>query len=505
MSLWQDVVTAALVGTRQSLMLTLPDNQLGELLSRLDSSDPEGFLLGAAAAIALYQRAGHLPVTDNQPLPTPCEPDDLPTCSPRAEQHLALMLKGEHAELLEWLIAASEAGLRVPDRYLPDLLTLGKRHQLREAILPLLGKRGRWLAAQNSDWDYAVGKDAETIWQTGSRSARLLLLKRLRAEEPAGARERLAATWNEEGSEERAAFIATFQTNLSMDDEAFLEGVLDDRRKEVRRAAANLLARLPESGLCQRMTERVRPLLTLTQNGELAVDVTLPESGDKSMTRDGVEPKPTSGQGEKASCLLQMLAAVPPRIWCEAWGTTPAELVQIVSGNEWEQMLLEGWAIAAQRHQDTDWAEALLSVCSKFYGYLMPLNELIEGLCGVLPRKRREDLILSLMQSHSNLLNSSHPVFRVLRYSQHPWSVELSRAVLEGVRRHIDTSNNQYDWQFHSAVKEFARFMTPSLVHEASSGLPPVVKEGSSWAEAVDKFLAILQFRFEMIDALRNE
>lgn len=70
-SLWQDLVTAALVGTeRQSLTLTPPDNQVGELLCQLDSTDPEGTLLGAAGAIALYQRSGRLPTTDNQPLPT---------------------------------------------------------------------------------------------------------------------------------------------------------------------------------------------------------------------------------------------------------------------------------------------------------------------------------------------------------------------------------------------------------------------------------------------------
>ncbi len=126
MNLWQDVVTAALVGTEpKSLTLNLPDNQLGELLQKLNSTDPEGTLLGAAAAIALYQRAGLLPTTDISA--QPCEPDDKPCCSPRAGKHLALMLQGKHANLSpEWLAAAESALKRVPERYLPELLALGQ-------------------------------------------------------------------------------------------------------------------------------------------------------------------------------------------------------------------------------------------------------------------------------------------------------------------------------------------------------------------------------------------
>lgn len=502
---WQDVVTAALVGTqRQTLTLNPQDNQLGKLLRRLDSTDPEGALLGAAGAIALYQRAGRLPITDNQPLPTICEPDDLPGCSPRAGQQLALMLKGEHVEILpEWLATTAEVGKRVPERYLPELLALGQRHQLREAILPVLGKRGLWLAAQNPNWNYVVGEDEEVTWQIGSRAARLLLMQRLRALNPAAARERLAATWAEEGAEDRAAFLETLQTGLSMDDEPFLEEVLDDKTKKVRRAAANLLARLPKSQLCQRMTERVCRLLALTHTGDLSLDVSLPESDDKSMRRDGVELKPTDRQGEKSRCLLQMLAAVPPQIWCESWSTTPSQLVQIVSGNDWEPMLLEGWAIAAQRHQDTDWAEALLSVCHKFCAYLMPLPELIKGLRSVLPPQRWEAFILSLLQSDPNILNFLHPAFRMLHYGQHFWSAELTRVVLESVRCCLD-NNQQYDWQFRSVLQEFARYMSPCLVHEAIS-LSAVVKGKSGWAEAVDEFLAIVQFRHEMLQAIRGE
>src|SRR5437762_1943286 len=77
-------------------------------------------------------------------------------------------------------------------------------------------------------------------WETSPRAARELLLQQLRSTDPARAREQLAQTWETEGADERAAFLATFRTGLSLDDEPFLESALDDRSKVVRRTAADL-------------------------------------------------------------------------------------------------------------------------------------------------------------------------------------------------------------------------------------------------------------------------
>jgi hypothetical protein len=291
-----------------------------------------------------------------------------------------------------------------------------------------------------------------------------------------------------------------------MEDEPFLEAALDDRRKEVRSTASELLAKLSESRLCQRMIERVRPLLTLKQEGKkLHLEVTLPEFCDKGMTRDGVESKSGSGQGEKAAWLLQMLVTVPPKLWCQSWDTTPAQILQLGSGSEWNHLLPWAWAIAAVRHQDTEWAEAILVAMPKGrYPAFVEVDELMPELMEMLSQERREVLVRSLLPSNRVPLSSEHPGFYLLRFYRYPWSAELTRAVLNGVFCYID-SNNYYDWSWRSGLKEFACYMMPSLVDEAASGLSSVVKKGSVWAEAVDEFLAILKFRHEMLQALRGE
>jgi hypothetical protein len=417
-----------------------------------------------------------------------------------------MLLKERQKLLPEWLAAAAKAGKRAPDHCLPGLLELGRNSsKLRSAILPVLGKRGRWLAAKNPDWDYVVGEDIEKTWTTGSRAARQLLLQQLRTKEPLAARERLAAIWEQEKSEDRLALLIAFQTGLSMDDEPFLEAALDDRRKEVRHKAAELLAQLSESRLCQRMTQRVCSSLILKEKrNRLHIDFTQKEAGDEATTRDGIDSKqPPHLLGKNAWRLLQMVAAMPLPVWFQINGEPPLEWIQAAKRSEWDRTLVEGWAVAALRQRNPEWAEVLLSIHGNFNGYLVTQDKLIEGLIDALPPERRDAFFLKLLQSSSAPFDSKHPAFSLLCHYRYPWSAELTCAVIEGVRGYLTNTKNPYDWSLRSALKDFACYLTPSLIPELSASFAAVVPKESSWAsywiEAIDEFLALLNFRQDML------
>src|SRR5207245_1662427 len=97
-----------------------------------------------------------------------------------AAARLARILGGEQIRVLpEWLEAAAGHGRRVPSRLLPELLERGRSDRvLRPAIARAAGRRGVWLALQNTDWAYLVGSgddpggDAE-VWRTGTRQQRV--------------------------------------------------------------------------------------------------------------------------------------------------------------------------------------------------------------------------------------------------------------------------------------------------------------------------------------------
>ncbi|MFD0521244.1 DUF5691 domain-containing protein [Paractinoplanes durhamensis] len=264
------------------------------------------------AAIALTRRRAGLTPADASHAPIPAAPAETAPPLPEASGRRLIRILGEGVpggaqlaqELLaQWLAAAAARGGHVPPVVLPALLDAGRRNSLiRPALAQVAGRRGAWLAGMRADWRWlrdetvAVPPSSEVrsaeIWETGTVGERLGCLTELRAADPAGARELLAATWAQESSDDRARFVTALATGLSADDDAFLEQALDDRRKEVREAALDLLRTLPGSSLADRMAQRARATLRVEPH---RLAVTPPDDLDTAMRRDGVAATPRAG------------------------------------------------------------------------------------------------------------------------------------------------------------------------------------------------------------------
>lgn len=501
MSLWNEITNTALIGCeRKPLSFDPSEDKLGGLLAQLGQSDREGALLGAAAVVSLYGRAGSLPPKDARPLPEACEPDDAPRCGGRSAIHLGMMLLGEYQRLLpEWLAKVAAAGQRAPEELLPPLLELGRmQEELREAILTVLGARGRWLAALNPDWDYAAGGLDGTLWEAGGRERRLSFLAEMRRRDSARACELLASTWAQESPKDRADFLPVFECGLSLGDETFLESALDDRRKEVRRAAADLLTRLPESALRQRILERARPLLTFKLNRlkRKTIEVTLPEACDKAMQRDGVEPKSYfQGIGEKAWWLQQMLGVIPPQVWSRESGWTIRELIEVAERSDWKSVLIEGWSQAARLCQDVEWAEALLAETYK--------QDQAVYLFQVLPPARQEAFILQLLRNDPSL-HTSKPARSYVAACWRQWGGALSRAVMNSLLHHAATDRFKDGWLWSGFTDNIGCRLDPALIPETISRLTDATKPPAERAPAIEQFLNFIQFRYEMLKEINR-
>jgi hypothetical protein len=514
---FRELVKTALLGSeKQVLTLPPPGGPLNSALAQLDPADPEGALLGAAAMLSLYRTAGQMPATSTTPPPAPCPPDEQPQCSRRAAHHLAMMMEGHCTEVLpEWLRAAAAAGVRVPPLHLPALLNKGRAQaSLREDMLPVLGRRGYWLAAYNANWSYiqsAEEQDAEEVWQTGSAAARRLLLAHLRRTDPPRARAMLQTTRASEAAKDRAAFLEALRVGLSLDDELLLEGALDDRSKEVRRAAANLLASLPGSQLVQRMTARVQPLLVFQKGGLLkkaTLEVALPEECTKEMQRDGIEPKPPDKKhGEKAWWLVQMLGAVPPAFWCQQWGISAEDAVKIASKGEWKQTLLDGWAAATLRQHDAIWAEALLAGGGDWAGALLNLVGVPPAhLITILSAERGEQIILKMAPAAFETIQPMRQFMQYMRHYPFAWSEALSLTLLQNIQHKIAKKNRQSELYglSYELLDLFARRASTTVFEEASQFL---AERGDEWTihdNRIQKSLDILQFRHDMLEALQE-
>ncbi|XGW00582.1 MAG: DUF5691 domain-containing protein [Leptolyngbya sp. BL-A-14] len=508
---WQAIASAALLGTeRQPVQLPNVPGNLGNCLSQLRDRPNESALLSAVGLVSLHQRVGWLPEARSVIQVESCSSDDLPGCSPRAARCLQQMLEGQFPNLLsEWLENAAIARQRVPEMLLPLLLEKGRQQRdLRPAVLPVLGQRGRWLAAQNPDWHYAVALTTEADWETGTPSARLLYLHDLRSHNPDRARELLQSTWKQEAASDRAKFLETLRTGLSLADEPFLEDGLSDRSKDVRRVAVDLLASLPTSRLCQHVTEHACRYLSLERKGP-SLQVQLPDRLDETLIQRGFELKPLSSVsnkvGEKGWWLLQLLGATPLSTWTEQWQMSPQQIVKLAQAHEWQNVLLDGFALAAKRQENHEWLEKIIRV---WFAGQTAINRNValvdlgtEALVAALSGDRREALLIDLFQVSHRKINDSLTIW-LLRSSAQRWSVDLARLVLDGLEDHLNHTKtfSNSDWELRAVLKEFARFIPISLMSDVIQ-LRERLANDSPWMNSMNDLIALLEFRKEMAQA----
>jgi hypothetical protein len=463
---WERILRAALLGTeRQSdADAATGDDALDGAVAALEDRSAEERLLGTAALLDAWRRAGQRASRTAADPPEPAPGGEERIASPAAARVLRQLLSGSPAPLLaEWMALAGQAGVSIPHELLPAVLDFARGHAaVREDVGRVLGARGRWLAAQNPAWSFGGGvpENAAEGWETGTAEERVRILRDLRASHPAAALALLQTTWATDAPRDRAAFVEVLAMGLGMDDEPFLESLLDDKRKEVRVAAATLLATLPGSRLVRRMTDRLVPLLALhvpdgllarLRSGRTRIDVQLPAECDKAMRRDGIEPKPGYGFGEKAWWLHQMLAAVPPSFWTAHWGRSAAELLDAARASQEGDLLVRAWTEAAIQARDPEWAEALLRTGSDG-----KVGGALAGLAGALAPERLEPLVLARLRPGGLLVD--HTSGNMLDAARFAWSPALTRAVLAALPREIGPDR----YQLREWLRGLAMYMHPA-------------------------------------------
>ncbi|WP_330185296.1 DUF5691 domain-containing protein [Nocardia sp. NBC_01503] len=303
--------------------------------------------------------------------PAAADDDERLRLSSAAAARLAELLTDNSPFLDEWLAAADARDFRAPDALSSLLLERAKAlSQHREPLLRLAGARGRWLAAQHPGWRTLVRADAadESVWSHGRAAERRVWLAQLRRRDPIAARDALAGSWGTESGPGKAELLACFADGLSLMDEALLETALDDRRAEVRRLAADLLGRLPDSHFARRMTERAGAWLTFGQRlRRPELTTTGPGVLDDAARRDGVGDsfgytayRADGAPDLSAEWLHRVVAATPLRHWERVLGP-PEQAVRTAMTETMRGPIFAGWTDATLAQRDSSWAQALFA------------------------------------------------------------------------------------------------------------------------------------------------
>ena len=462
----------------------------------------EASLLDAAAVALTRRRAGVMPGAGHEPVPAAPEETDAPFPRP-AGIRLMRLLTGSvpggaqvAQELLaQWLSAAADRGGHVPPVTLPALLDAGRRNSIvRPALAQVAGRRGAWLAGRRADWRWLRDEAAPATamspegWETGTAGERLGLLTALRETDPARGRELLETTWQHDSSEDRARFVAALGTGLSIDDDPFLEQALDDRRKEVREAALELLRRLPGSALRRRMADRARAAVRFERlaSGIERLVVSPPAELDAALRRDGVAATPARGLGVSAWLLEEVLAGAPLSTWAD-----PMTMLGLARRNDWETALLHGWAKAAVAQDDALWAGVLLTEASA------ALRESVRwDLHLVLPPDELGRLAADALRREDGMAH------RLLAIHPGHWPEELSVAVLETIAHRART--DRHTWQLSELCRAAALAMPPAYAELVGRLAMQLDQEpaDSSRVRPVAELARTLAFRQDMLTEL---
>jgi hypothetical protein len=364
--LWQQLLSSAIVGTQRRPCRPGPVEGPLATVVPAGELDAEG-ILSAVAGMTVIRRAARLPRTGTPPKPTPAETaqEAPPSAGARLGRLIGdlggLNYRHRLALLVEWLELAREREVLAPARYLAAMADLATdERDLRPLVRRAGGSRLEWLADVNAGaWSWVPAVNATPShedWLTGTIEARARYLAAAREADAAQGRALLEEVWPQEKAADLAALITACANGLSADDEPWLEQALDDRRVQVREAAAALLAVLPGSAFQERAAQRALACCRLDPQGR--IEVVLPDAFDAGMRRDGLSLKPPHGMGEKAWWLLQIVATAPLRCW-STLDKDPIGLLDRKARDDWTGLLRQGWARAAVRQRDAAWALAL--------------------------------------------------------------------------------------------------------------------------------------------------
>jgi len=494
---WELLTKPAILGTeRQAFSLPKTQSPLSSLWAQLETMAPAEKLLHSAALLTEYRRIARQPLSfDEKPPLVPSQAETLPQCTAKAVELLRSILQEDNSNLQsalikEWLRLLQAADQRVPFELLPILLDKAKQEKnLWPYLKHTMGQRGHWLIQLNPDWQ-ALSDTLETTdvqeerWDTGSHVARLSYLQQVRAIEPSKARALLAATWQQETAQARQAFLATFWTQLSLEDEAFLENCLKDRSQIVRQLATQMLGSL-ESRFLKQLLERLSTYISVKKiRLKTTLEIKLPIKYE--WAQEGIKEKPPSSSkmGEKAWWLYQMLLLVRPSFLLAYFELSAESYLKILRRTDFADMLSNALTVATQIHKDHSVATVLVRQSKK-------VLQTLTDLAAVFSEKERDTLLQEYLKT-SKAFSTRPQIKQLVDLFPNGMSVNLSQALLTTSLPHLLKQKNNFGY---AELMSLATALAPSCYEDIS-------KLSENTHPATEEFLKIYEFRAQMTKEL---
>lgn len=468
MGSWSRLVRAATIGVASSIATgegvadpSLPEGlrRLLDLAGQRGGEEPgasSSALLRQAAIMHVARRAGYVPQWGGEGIFLPEHPDSivepwsangdrLRECTPAMSARLEMILTDRLHLLPEWLRLLGQAGYRLPNLLLPELLELGlRRPEVGCELAGVLGSRGEWLAALNPEW---VGipvisgrhETPSPAFRAGPGLGQLL--GRLISFERRPLGRDTITLYPPPASEEEP--IRSFLCDLT----AMSSSISDDEEGE------------PDDGPDEGPDEA----------GEV---LALPDS-------------------PSARLLIRLLSRIDPAFWVSEWQVGAETIVSAAARSESRALLLTALTIAVKRFAAVEWAEPLLAERLR-----EPTEEGI-GLFRLLPADRQEHwMTVALRQSSS--LEADQPAFWLLTRSTIVWSRRVAELLWPLMTREIRHRAVPVIWDWQLLMRKAALHLDPSLAAELAGYFAAESGSGTHLIPELARMIDDIAFRAAM-------
>ncbi|CAN5601492.1 hypothetical protein BH11CYA1_BH11CYA1_28740 [soil metagenome] len=480
-----ELTETAILGTdRKPLNCILASGDLGQTISDISlrddggQSQPERILIDQLTTLSIARKAGsHAKIFTD--LMTVCPSEKQLRVSERSlallVQILALETKGSELRpskmVAEWLFFCAAAKQRVPEEFVPRLLSLGKNiSELHSLIEQCCGEHFAWLLSLNQEWYGAYNRHEYTtlegsqqvaslinVFETAELKERHLALQALRQVSAEQGLNVLKLSFEKETFDSKILFLKALSVGLSISDEPFIEEIaLADRRKEVRLQAAAQLCLIEGSRYQQRMIERANLYLDYDKKEKQFI-INLPDKVDESMTRDGIVEVLTldSRLGQKATWLCQILSLVPASHWQKRFNLSAKEIVQTaMASSEWSLALSLALLNSAAKFAEVEIQQAILDSGE------IHLTDSQSGLLllKALPHTILENLILQKLPSWSHQSEQAPrlDLWYYLEQVDFNWSEHFTREIMKFIIKECREKVPVFGHTFYSNASIFA-------------------------------------------------
>jgi hypothetical protein len=441
MQFWNEIINTALLGTEKKPVavaaLPMPLQEAAAIVTEQSATDKEEQFLQLAAVSFNFRQSGIKPLHEATLSVPEAEAESRRYCSIRAAQVLKDILAEDTPPLLAfWLDHCVAAQQLVSPDLVPTLLSRAVNHKaMQPAVTAICGRRGEWLSRFNSAWEFSAVVDDDQLWQTGQPEQRRALLRRMRRQDAAKAREWLIQSWPQENANTRLELVKQLDGTMQMEDEPFLLDQLNERSQKIKDEAIRLLKQLPGSILVTKYQELVQPMIFLKKEKTLLGMMTktslqiqppvVPEKGEYIPGIDKLSNDKFFTDGEFV--LYQLMQNIPPAFWEQHFALPPAEILGLFSGSN--EKYVPAFVKATVQFGDQKWAQVYLEHRDVFYADLLDL----------LPPSQQDAYCLRNFSQYADL------IIQQAREWPREWSFVLSKEIIG----HTAKQPYQYNISFY--------------------------------------------------------